>query len=124
MTSTYEVRRAEVGFLTSDPDRDAGLGRQFTLAHVPGLPVDRAQFWRMDVASPEASREHVVVMSHHPFLPSSVCEDIAKLIRPAFPSAILSFTRSDAEGHAELLSDAFQAEAEAAISEIKRAGGW
>jgi hypothetical protein len=125
MESIYQLRHIEVGFFTASLREASVALRDFSFVHVPGLPVDQLQFWRLEVRSSNKElRHHLVLMSHFPLRSSGTCEEIARLLRPAHPGTVLVFTRADAEGRSEIHAESHAAEAAAAIAEVKRAGSW
>lgn len=121
----YEIRQAEVGFFTSAPWDAPKLADQFRLVHTPGLPIERVQYWRLNVSSRSApEREHMVLMTHYPVLPGDVCDAIEALVRPRYPEAILSFVRADSDGYAEVHARTHPSEVAAVVAEVKRSGSW
>jgi len=101
------------------------LAQHFLRIHTPGLPVERAQFFRLGVSSQSASeREHLQVMTHYPVLSTELCDALADFLRPMHPQGVLSFVRSLSEGFSEVRADSHLAEVAAAVTETMRSGSW
>jgi hypothetical protein len=123
MALIYDVRQIEVGVFLASP----AVGEKMphlSWIHVPGLPVDQVQFWRLSVSSSADSREHILVMAHYPQLSTPTCAEIRRVLRPAYPGMVLSFAHSDSEGRSELSAESHPDEVAAAIAEVKRSGSW
>ena len=125
MTDAFEITAAEVGFLTARPTDPALIAKDFQWVHMPGLPVEQVQFWRVAVRSAtHQDRVHLVIMAHYPPLPPAKCDAIAALVKPLHPQAVLSFTQQDGPGLANIQAASHPAEVAGVVAEVKRRGGW
>ena len=123
METRFEIFDARHGFLTSRPNAPWDKHPTLHALHVPGLPVEQAQYCRLSVVGANGRmREHLVFMSYQPMLSSETCAEIAGLLGRSDPEATPTFLRDQDGRQCETMAGRNPAEAAAAVAEAIRSG--
>jgi hypothetical protein len=121
-----EARDVEVGFLFADAGAPPRVPKGWRDVIVPGLPVDRIQFFRIGVRRLGAAAldKHVLINAHQSSLTQAACEALGVVVQGAFRSDRVAAVIHDEEGRATALASGPLEDVAFAIAVVKRSCGW
>lgn len=116
----------EVGFLFAEAGAAPRVPEGWLDVTVPGLPIERIQFFRVGVRRPDFAppNEYVLLHAHQHSLSQVAGEALGIVVRRAFRSDRVAIVIHDEEGRATALASGPLEDVAFAIGVFKRSCGW